>query len=126
MSITTKKDLAYYMALPYRLHIEKMEDGNYYAHYYELGQAVAHGDGATIEEAVKEADISKELLFEVMLEDGDPIPEPNSHDYSGKLNFRMPKSLHRQLAERAEREGVSLNQLMVYLLSGNHERLPTR
>jgi antitoxin HicB len=29
----------------------------------------------------------------------------------------MPKSLHRRLAETAEREGVSLNQYIVYLVS---------
>jgi len=31
--------------------------------------------------------------------------------------MRMPKSLHRRLAETAEREGVSLNQYIVSLLS---------
>ena len=29
----------------------------------------------------------------------------------------MPRGLHAQLADAAEREGVSLNQLIVYLLS---------
>ncbi|MCX5803598.1 MAG: toxin-antitoxin system HicB family antitoxin [Proteobacteria bacterium] len=30
---------------------------------------------------------------------------------------RTPKSLHKALIERAQEEGVSLNQLVVYLLS---------
>jgi uncharacterized protein (DUF1778 family) len=37
--------------------------------------------------------------------------------YSGKVNLRMPKSLHRDLARRAEKEGVSLNQFMVVALA---------
>lgn len=37
--------------------------------------------------------------------------------YSGKVNLRMPKSLHRALARRAEEEGVSLNQFMVVALA---------
>lgn len=38
-------------------------------------------------------------------------------EYSGKVNLRMPKSLHRDLARRAEREGVSLNQVIVTSLA---------
>jgi hypothetical protein len=34
-------------------------------------------------------------------------------DYSGKLVVRLPKSLHRQAALAANREGVSLNQFIV-------------
>jgi predicted HicB family RNase H-like nuclease len=37
--------------------------------------------------------------------------------YSGKVNLRMPKSLHRDLARRAEKEGVSLNQFMIVALA---------
>jgi len=37
--------------------------------------------------------------------------------YSGKVNLRMPRSLHRDLARRAEKEGVSLNQFMVVALA---------
>ena len=34
-------------------------------------------------------------------------------EYSGKLLLRLPKSLHKALAEEAEKEGVSLNQLIM-------------
>lgn len=37
--------------------------------------------------------------------------------YSGKVNLRMPKGLHRDLVRRAEEEGVSLNQFMVVALA---------
>ena len=78
----------------------------------------AHGDAPTVEEAVEEANVSKELMLESYLEHGDyPIPEPYSpKDHSGKFNVRVPKSLHRELAERAQEEGVSLNALVSSLL----------
>ena len=44
---------------------------------------------------------------------GQAIPEPApKEEYSGKFVVRLPRSLHRQLVESAEREGVSLNQLV--------------
>jgi hypothetical protein len=39
--------------------------------------------------------------------------------YSGRLLLRMPRSLHAELAQRAEREGTSLNQLIIGRLSGS-------
>ena len=52
-----------------------------------------------------------EGYISVKLEYGDPIPKPKrDEDYSGKLVLRLPKSLHRELAERAKYENVSLNQ----------------
>lgn len=38
-------------------------------------------------------------------------------EYSGKTVIRLPKSVHRDLAAIAEKEGVSLNQIMVVFLS---------
>ena len=40
-------------------------------------------------------------------------------DYSGQFKLMLPKSLHRSLAEHSQREGVSMNQYCVYLLSRN-------
>lgn len=38
-------------------------------------------------------------------------------EYSGKLVIRMPKSLHKQLKETADIEGVSLNQYIIFKLA---------
>ena len=38
--------------------------------------------------------------------------------HSGRLLLRMPKGLHAALAERADAERVSLNQLIVSVLTG--------
>lgn len=38
-------------------------------------------------------------------------------EYSGRLMLRIPKDLHRQLAESAKANGVSLNQYALYKLA---------
>lgn len=38
-------------------------------------------------------------------------------DYSGKLNIRIPRSLHRRLSQEAKADGVSLNQYILYKLA---------
>lgn len=38
-------------------------------------------------------------------------------DYSGRLNIRIPKSLHQRLSQEARRDGVSLNQYILYKLA---------
>lgn len=44
-------------------------------------------------------------------------PEP-SPQRSGTLNVRLPAELHTELAHEAERQGVSLNTLIIALLAG--------
>ncbi|MBQ9413128.1 MAG: toxin-antitoxin system HicB family antitoxin [Oscillospiraceae bacterium] len=38
-------------------------------------------------------------------------------EFSGKFVLRIPRSLHRSLKEAADREGVSLNQYVLYKLA---------
>lgn len=119
-----------FLNLPYKLEIVPVSEedgGGFYASYPELGKAAAHGDGATVEEAVRMANEAKRLVIETKLDHGDQVPLPRSiQEYSGKFNVRVPKSLHRNLSELAEKEGVSLNQLVVTLLSGGVNRLERR
>jgi predicted RNase H-like HicB family nuclease len=80
--------------------------------------------GVSPEEAAKELRQAITLAVDVMVEDGDPLPEAATlHDYSGQLRLRMPKSLHARLSDDAEAEGVSLNSLIVTRLAesvGSH------
>jgi predicted HicB family RNase H-like nuclease len=47
----------------------------------------------------------------------EPPVEPQRHEYSGRFNVRIPKSLHAALVSEAEAEGVSLNQLVLAKLA---------
>lgn len=38
-------------------------------------------------------------------------------EYNGKISLRLPKSLHKDLVVNAKKEGVSLNQYLLYKLS---------
>jgi hypothetical protein len=50
--------------------------------------------------------------------EGRDIPLPSTpSSYSGKFNVRLPRALHRRLSHSAGREGVSLNQYVVSILS---------
>lgn len=121
---TKNKGMEYYEGLAYTTEIRHDEDG-WFAKVVELPGCMTWADtfadlGPMIEDA-------KRGWIEDALENGDPVPEPRSdEDYSGKVNLRMPKSLHRDLVRVAEREGVSLNQLMVASLARSAERASGR
>ena len=77
-----------------------------------------------MEGIISSAQDAKRTWLLAALEDGITIPEPSSEDddnsgYSGQFKIRMPKSLHRSLAVNAKKEGTSMNQYCVYLLSMN-------
>ena len=48
------------------------------------------------------------------------IPQPDKADkYSGQFKLRIPKSLQKTPSDHAKREGISMNQYCMYLLSRN-------
>ena len=100
-----------YLALPYTIEVQKDEGENYsgwFARVVELPGCMTQADTfAELSEMVQEA---MALWIETALEDGETIPLPRSvDDFSGRFVIRIPKSLHKELVEMAEREGVSLN-----------------
>ena len=69
--------------------------------------------GKTPEQAMAEARVALQLFIDAFLEKGEALPEPQIAEvYSGQTRLRLPKSLHRQAAQLAESEGVSLNHLL--------------
>lgn len=112
---TDTKDFNYYMGLPYEAVIKHDEDG-WFARVPDLPGCMTWAD--TYEELLPMIEDTKRGWIEDALEHGDPIPGPRSLErYSGKVNLRMPKTLHRDLVRAAEKEEVSLNQLMVTALA---------
>ena len=117
-----EKKLNYYMSLPYDIVITPSPEGGYAAHIPDLPGCITQGD--TRLEVLEMIEDAKLCWLTAALEDEDDIPEPDRSLYNGRLKLRIPKSLHRKLGESAEREGVRLNQLAIYLMaSGIGEQL---
>lgn len=111
--------------MSYRMEIvEDTDEGGFVVSYPDLPGCVTCGE--TVENAVENALDAKKAWIEAALEEGIPIYAPDSlDDYSGQFKLRLPRSLHRTLAEHSRREGISMNQYCVYLLSKNdaiHEK----
>lgn len=113
------KTLNDYMSMNYRMEIlEDRDEGGYIISFPELPGCITCGED--IESAVKNAVDAKKAWLEAAIENGNEIYVPNSlEDYSGQFKLRIPRSLHRSLAEHSKREGISMNQYCVYLLSMN-------
>jgi antitoxin HicB len=113
----SERDLMRYLKLPFRLNVTyDQESAAWIARYPELPGCVA--DGPTPEEALIEAEAAKTLWIETAVAEGQQIPQPQGEPtYSGKFVLRLPKSLHEAAAERADREGISLNSYLVHLVS---------
>lgn len=88
------------------------ETGGYVASIQEFPGCVAEGD--TPDAAIQNLDKAAASWVQVALSNGFEIRDPVSfHGYSGKIALRIPRGLHKQVAELAELEGSSINQLLV-------------
>ena len=113
------KTIEEYMQIPFRMELTPdTDEGGYVASFPDLPGCLSVGD--TVEEACSNALDAKREWIKAAVEDGIEISEPDSlNDYSGQFKLRLPKSLHRSLAEHSKKEGVSMNQYCVYLLAKN-------
>jgi len=81
-------------------------------------------DGETEEEALENGQDAFISWVSARIDQGKSIPEPHkkSTDYvaadvSGRFLTRLPKYLHARLVKRAEREGVSVNALVLAFIA---------
>lgn len=113
------KTLNEYMSMSYKMEIiEDQDEGGFVISYPDLPGCITCGE--TIESAMQNAKDVKREWIRAALEEGIEIYEPDSFEnYSGQFKLRIPRSLHRSLAEHSQREGISMNQYCVYLLSKN-------
>ncbi len=113
------KSIDYYMSLPYRIEIIPAEaEGGFTAWYPELPGCITTAD--TMDKILLNAVDAKKAWLEAAIADGVEIKEPlrmNAEDYSGQFKLRIPKSLHMTLSVNARKEGISMNQYCIYLLS---------
>lgn len=114
-----KKNIDYYMGLNYPVAIERISEedgGGFFASIPLLPGCMS--DGETLEEAYGNIEDAKKEWLRSMLERKMNIPEPaDQEEFSGKFLVRLPKSLHRTLAQISKREGVSLNQYVASALA---------
>ena len=94
--------------------LSKEEGGGYSITFPDLPGC--YSDGATPEEAITNGRDALESWLAVVREFGDKLPKPFSN-VSGRFVQRVPRSLHAQLIARAKIEGVSLNTLVVSIVS---------
>jgi len=113
------KNLDYYMKLNYKIEMVKNEESEGYTLYCpDLRGCITSAD--TIEKGIAMIEDAKKCWFEACIEDNIKIPLPSElENYSGQFKLRIPKSLHRLLAEKSRQEGTSMNQYCVYLLSNS-------
>jgi predicted RNase H-like HicB family nuclease len=85
---------------------------NYHAEILEFPGCFAQGN--TPEEAYANLEKAAESWIDTSISQGQQIPEPSSNvTYSGNIALRMPRSIHRQAARLADRDGTSLNTYLV-------------
>ncbi|MDI6697987.1 MAG: toxin-antitoxin system HicB family antitoxin [Candidatus Saccharicenans sp.] len=116
-----QKKLDYYLKLRYKVEITPVseeEGGGYEASIPQLGRMAFRGYGKTIDEALSHLEVVKRDLFERYQKKGVEIPEPAAREekYSGRILLRIPYYLHKELAQLAQKENISLNQLLNHLI----------
>lgn len=112
------KSLEDYLKLPYTIETKRESDGSFFIKVKELPGCMSVGE--SIEEAYAMIEDAKADWIQTCLADGCIVPEPEEDDvkvYSGKFLVRISPKLHRDLAETAEKNIVSLNHLVTEMLS---------
>ena len=101
-----------YLKEPYARILIPDEEGGFSAEILEFPGCFAEGD--TADEAMQALDRAADAWIQAALDQGQAIPPPfRNQGYGGKIALRLPRSLHRQATEFAERDGTSLNQFLV-------------
>jgi antitoxin HicB len=108
-----------YLNLPYTIQVTHDVGADYdvwFGKVVELPGCITETD--TLEELGPMILDAMRGWIETALEDGQTVPKPRpAEDYSGKFIARVPRSLHRELVQAAEREGVSLNAFLNVVLT---------
>jgi predicted RNase H-like HicB family nuclease len=98
----------------YEIDVVPNEHGGFYARIPDFPTIFT--GGITPDEAMRNALEAIGLMIEEYRDRGMPVPQPLK-SFSGTFNVRLPKSVHRELVRRADRQGVSLNAMVGFLLA---------
>jgi predicted RNase H-like HicB family nuclease len=116
MATGVRRALEEYLTLAYPFEALADPDGGYVVRFPDLPGCITQVE--TLEELAAAAEEARNLWIETEYELGRDIPLPSQpEEYSGKFNVRIPRALHRSLAEAARRNNVSLNHYVSDLLA---------
>ncbi|PAF43534.1 HicB family protein [Helicobacter sp. 11S02596-1] len=116
-----KKDLNYYLNLPYDILIKKIpedEGGGYGAFMPDFKEvAFFYGDGDSPDEALKELKEAFIVTLESMMDRKVPIPEPatDNSDKSVRLNITLPERIVNILDTEAKKLCLNRSALIADL-----------
>jgi antitoxin HicB len=97
-------------------HLTAEDGGGYLIEFPDLPGCMS--DGESIEEAIKNGQDAVACWIDAAKSSSRKIPKPGQLEtQSGKWVQRVPKSLHLRLVEKASREGVSLNTLVISMIA---------
>lgn len=116
------KSVEYYLGLEYSFNAIADPDGGYVVVFPDLPGCMTQVESLD-EIPYMAEDVRVGWLETVYDADPDSVPLPSyPADCGGEASLRIPKSLHRSLAESAESEGVSLNEYAAMLLAQGDAR----
>lgn len=97
-------------------HLTKDDGGGYLIEFPDLPGCMSDGDNIT--ETIANGFDAAQCWIAAAKQSGRKIPSPgNNTSQSGKWVQRVPKSIHARLAMQAKNEGVSLNSLVLSMVS---------
>lgn len=105
-----RKDLNYYLNLPWQFEFTKHPNGEYSARVVGLS---CYSGGKTMEEASREILEALKFYIESCLESNMPIPNPvDIEKANGRISIRTTKDTHLKLIYLAQKENVSVSHLV--------------
>ena len=110
------KTAKHYLQQPYARIVIPVEPKGFHAEVLEFPGCFAQGK--TPQDAYSNLEKAAASWIDTCLTQGQEIPEPSSNlTFSGRIAFRLPKSVHRHAALLAERDKTSLNTYLVSAVS---------
>lgn len=84
-------------------------------------------DAPTLDEAMKLLKEAMRGLFEMYMEDGEEIPEPDHiQKYKGKITYRTTQERHYLLMREATKQDLSLSQILDTLVDKALRKIDNR
>ncbi|MDM8548712.1 hypothetical protein QUF72_01490 [Desulfobacterales bacterium HSG2] len=123
-----KKDLNYYLHLPYKIEVTPIppeDGGGYEACLPEVGRFAIVGDGETPAEAIADLEKIKAEQFRHYLKKGIDIPEPDIESEEKDVErfvIRFPTTLRKEIVLQSRENGISPDEFILQSVSSMLEQ----